>query len=169
MSEPVRLLFVCLGNICRSPAAENVMRALVEREGLATRFEIDSAGTAGYHIGKGPDSRMVAAGRRRGLPMTGRARQAKPADFERYDWIFAMDRSNYEDLAALGRRSEASGARLVAFCELCESHAHDEVPDPYYGGPEGFEEVLDLLEDGCAAFLRRWRTDALGRLGETPG
>lgn len=168
MPEPVRLLFVCLGNICRSPAAENVMNHLVAAEGLAGRFEIDSAGTAGYHIGKGPDPRMVAAARARGIAMTGRARQVKAADFGRFDWIFAMDRSNLADLSALRRSHDAPSARLAAFCGLCERHPHREVPDPYYGGPEGFEEVLDLLEDGCSAFLRRWRDDRLEGLGDAP-
>lgn len=156
-----RLLFVCLGNICRSPAGENVMNHLLEREGLNTRFEVDSAGTAGYHIGNAPDLRMSKAARARGIAMKGRARQVKPSDFEAFDWIFAMDRSNFEDLAAVRMRSDNPTARLVLFCDFCEKHEEKEVPDPYYGGPEGFEKVLDLLEDGCSTFLRRWREEKL--------
>jgi len=152
-----RLLFVCLGNICRSPAGENVMNHLLESEGLAPQFEVDSAGTAGYHIGNPPDPRMTQAAGARGIAMRGRARQVKPADFEEFDWIFAMDRSNYEDLVAVQGRAANPTARLVLFCEFCEKHDEREVPDPYYGGTEGFEKVLDLLEDGCSSFLRRWR------------
>ena len=158
---PTRLLFVCLGNICRSPAGENVMNHLLAKEGLAAQFEVDSAGTAGYHIGNPPDGRMTKAARDRGIAMKGRARQVKPADFEEFDWIFAMDRSNYEDLAAVRRRCANPTAKLVLFCDFCEEHDESEVPDPYYGGPEGFEKVLDLLEDGCGVFLRKWREGTL--------
>lgn len=157
----MRLLFVCLGNICRSPAGENVMNHLLEREGLAAQFEIDSAGTADYHIGNPPDGRMTKAAQQRGIPMKGRARQVKPADFEEFDWIFAMDRSNHEDLLALRQRCPNPRARLVLFCDFCGERDEREVPDPYYGGPEGFEKVLDLLEEGCSAFLGRWRAGSL--------
>lgn len=156
-----RLLFVCLGNICRSPAGENVMVHLLEREGLADQFEIDSAGTAGYHIGNPPDLRMTKAARAWGISMRGKARQVQPSDFAEFDWIFAMDRSNHADLLAVRSRCESPTARLVLFCEFCETHDETEVPDPYYGGPEGFEKVLDLLEDGCSAFLQKWRSGTL--------
>ncbi len=156
-----RLLFVCLGNICRSPAGENVMNHLLEREDLAAQFEVDSAGTAGYHIGKAPDLRMTKAIRNRGITMCGRARQVKPSDFTAFDWIFAMDRSNYDDLAAVRKRCSDPTARLLLFCDFCEAHPETEVPDPYYGGPEGFEKVLDLLEDGCGVFLRKWKVGEL--------
>ncbi len=161
MSAPTRLLFVCLGNICRSPAGENVMNHLLEREGLVSQFEVDSAGTAGYHIGNPPDERMTRAAHLRGIAMTGRARQVKPADFEEFDWIFAMDRSNHEDLQRVRTRAKDPTAKLVLFGDFCEQHEEREVPDPYYGGPEGFEKVLDLLEDGCSAFLRNWRKGQL--------
>lgn len=157
MSEPTRLLFVCLGNICRSPSGENLMRHVVESEGLSEHFEIDSAGTAGYHVGNPPDARMTAAAQKRGFTMRGRARQVKPADFENFDFIFAMDRANYEDLLDVRDRCEAPTAELRLFCTYCTEHDDEEVPDPYYGGPEGFEYVLDLLEDGCAEFLKQWR------------
>ena len=157
MASPTRLLFVCLGNICRSPSGENVMRHLIEEEGLTDAFELDSAGTAGWHIGKSPDSRMTVAARARGIEMKGRARQVHPDDFATFDHIFAMDRSNYADLVEVRKQCENPTAKLQLFCELCEAHEETEVPDPYYGGPEGFEKVLDLLEDGCTAFLREWR------------
>lgn len=162
MTQPTRLLFVCLGNICRSPAGENVMNHLLQQEGLSGRFEVDSAGTAGYHIGGPPDSRMIAAGRSRGIPMKGRARQVTVDDFAEFDWIFAMDRSNYRDLEVLKKKCNAPGAKLVLFCDFCEAHTQKEVPDPYCGGPEDFEEVLDLLEDGCGAFIRKWKSGQLG-------
>ncbi|MDF1825165.1 MAG: low molecular weight phosphotyrosine protein phosphatase [Verrucomicrobiales bacterium] len=157
MTSPTRLLFVCLGNICRSPSGENVMRHLLKEENLTEQFVLDSAGTASWHTGKSPDSRMTAAARARGIEMTGRARQVKPEDFAEFDYIFAMDRSNYEDLLEVKDRCDHPGAQLLLFCELCEEHEEEEVPDPYYGGPAGFEKVLDLLADGCGAFLRRWR------------
>lgn len=155
------VLFVCLGNICRSPSGENVMRHLIEQEGLSDHFKLDSAGTAGWHTGNPPDSRMTAAARNRGITMLGRARQVKPTDFERFDWIFAMDSSNYRDLEDVRDRCPNPTAKLVLFCDFCEEHEETEVPDPYYGGPEGFEKVLDLLEDGCSSFLRRWQSDTL--------
>lgn len=161
MSQPTRLLFVCLGNICRSPSAENVMNHLVENEELEDSFEIDSAGTEGWHTGNPPDPRMTAAATSRGISMRGRARQVEPDDFKQFDWIFAMDRSNYEDLLAVQERCDHPSARLVLFCDFCESHEESEVPDPYYGGPEGFEKVLDLLEDGCASFLNAWQENRL--------
>lgn len=161
MPNPTRLLFVCLGNICRSPSGENVMHHLIEEAGLADHFEMDSAGTAGWHVGKKPDSRMTTAARNRGIPMQGRARQVSPEDFASFDWIFAMDRSNYADLVEVREQCPDPTARLVLFCEFCERHDETEVPDPYYGGPEGFEKVLDLLEDGCGAFLKKWRENSL--------
>ena len=157
----MKLLFVCLGNICRSPSGENVMRHLIEKEGLTDEFELDSAGTAGWHTGNPPDSRMTAAANKRGIEMLGRARQVRPGDFEDFDWIFAMDKSNYHDLAEVRDQCDNPTAKLVLFCDFCEEHDESEVPDPYYGGPEGFEKVLDLLEDGCSAFLKQWKEGTL--------
>ena len=105
MDSPTRLLFVCLGNICRSPAGENVMNHLIGKEGLESQFVVDSAGTAGYHIGNPPDLRMGRAAKTRGIAMCGRARQVKPSDFSDFDWIFAMDRSNYDDLVAVRKNA----------------------------------------------------------------
>lgn len=161
MPAPTRLLFVCLGNICRSPSGENVMRHLVAEAGLTSEFEIDSAGTAAWHTGNPPDERMTRAAESRGIAMRGRARQVTPEDFENFDWIFAMDDSNFEDLLETREACPNPTARLIRFCELCEDHEETEVPDPYYGGPEGFEKVLDLLEDGCSAFLERWKSSDL--------
>jgi protein-tyrosine phosphatase len=161
MDSPTRLLFVCLGNICRSPAGENVMNHLIGKEGLESQFVVDSAGTAGYHIGNPPDLRMGRAAKTRGIAMCGRARQVTPSDFSDFDWIFAMDRSNYDDLVAVRKKCDAPTAKLVLFCDFCEAHSESEVPDPYYGGPEGFDKVLDLLEDGCGVFLRKWKSGEL--------
>ena len=151
--EPFRLLFVCLGNICRSPAADGVMRDVVEKAGLASRIEIDSAGTAGWHSGKLPDNRMRQAARARGLTLDHWARQLKSADLERFDLILAMDRDNERNIRALDREKRHAD-KIRLFCDFCSEHAEREVPDPYYGGPEGFEHVLDLIEDGCEGLLR---------------
>lgn len=146
------VLFVCLGNICRSPAAENVMRHLLEQAGQGQHITCDSAGTIGYHTGHPPDARMRAAGQRRGLPMTGSARQVNRNDLERFDLIIAMDNNNHAELLKLATAHNRH--KLRTFCSYVRQHPDREVPDPYYGGPEGFEHVLDLLEDGCSQLLR---------------
>lgn len=147
-----RLLFVCLGNICRSPAAEGVMQRLIREAGLQNHVSIDSAGTAGWHTGKRADPRMRAAAEARGTELSSLARQVREGDFRDFDLILVMDRSNLADI-----RSFSGDGRLMnkvrLFCEFCNDHDETEVPDPYYGGPEGFEKVLDLLEDGCAGIL----------------
>lgn len=152
-----RILFVCMGNICRSPTAEGVVRALAERRGLVERFEFDSAGTHGYHIGKAPDARACEAAARRGYDLSPlRARQVNPYDFVRFDQILAMDRGNLDLLVSAcpgGQRG-----KLALFLEYARDAAIDEVPDPYYGGPEGFEQVLDLIENAADGLL-----DRLGR------
>jgi protein-tyrosine phosphatase len=150
----IRVCFVCLGNICRSPTAEGVMRHLVREAGLEERFEIDSAGTAGYHRGEPPDARARAAGQRRGIEIGGRARQFKAQDFERFHYVLAMDRSNFEDLLEL-----AGEARRVDRLHLLRafdpaSPKGASVPDPYYGGEEGFEEVLDICFAACRGLLQ---------------
>jgi protein-tyrosine phosphatase len=153
----LKVLFVCLGNICRSPTAEAVLRALAAREARDLALEIDSAGTAEYHIGAPPDERSQAAARRRGYQMAAlRARRVEPQDFERFDLLLAMDRNN---LAALRARVPAAlHARVRLFLEFAPELGTAEVPDPYYGGANGFEEVLDLIEAasrGLLAHLRR--------------
>lgn len=161
--RPLRLLFVCMGNICRSPAAENVMRHQIDQQGLSHAFALDSAGTIGLHAGNRPDARMIEAATRRGIAMTGRARQIVPGDLHEFDWVLVMDRENLADVQDMSRHHGPGQARVVLFGEFCETHRGvAEVPDPYYGGPEGFERVLDLLEDGCAGLLRRWRAGELG-------
>jgi protein-tyrosine phosphatase len=153
----VKILFVCLGNICRSPTAEVVLRTLAAREAPELELEIDSAGTGAYHVGEPPDPRTREAGARRGYDLAApRARIVEPADFERFDLILAMDR---EILRVLRRRApSAAEERLRLFLEFAPEAGPDDVPDPYYGGPNGFEEVLDLVEAatrGLLAHLRR--------------
>ncbi|MCB1231416.1 MAG: low molecular weight phosphotyrosine protein phosphatase [Verrucomicrobiae bacterium] len=161
-SRPLRLLFVCMGNICRSPAAENVMRHLLEQQGLSHAFELDSAGTIRYHAGNPPDARMTEAARARGIAMTGRARQVKGSDLEKFDWVLVMDRDNLSDVQIMASHHGTGDAKVAMFCDFCDENDEDEVPDPYYGGPEGFEKVLDLLEDGCSGIIRRYEEGALG-------
>jgi protein-tyrosine phosphatase len=153
----MKILFVCLGNICRSPTAEVVLRTLAAREAPDLKLEIDSAGTAGYHIGEPPDPRTQAAARRRGYDMSSlRARIVEPADFERFELILAMDESN---LSVLRRRAPASAHdRIRLFLEFAPDAGTRDVPDPYYGGENGFEEVLDLVESasrGLLAYVRQ--------------
>jgi len=137
------------------------MRSLVKEAGLEDSFEIDSAGTIGFHTGNPPDHRMSLAAKNRGIEMTGRARQVNAEDLKAFDWVFAMDNENFSELQALEKRTPEATARVVMFCEFCAEHSETEVPDPYYGGPEGFEKVLDLLEDGCTNFLKQWKDGTL--------
>ncbi|MGH8319288.1 MAG: low molecular weight protein-tyrosine-phosphatase [Steroidobacteraceae bacterium] len=153
----MKILFVCLGNICRSPTAEVVFRAVAAREASDMVLEVDSAGTAGYHVGELPDRRTRQAAARRGYDMSAlRARVVEPHDFEHFDLILAMDREN---LRALERRAPAHmRERLRLFLEYAPEAGISEVPDPYYGGPNGFEDVLDLIEAasrGLVEHLRR--------------
>lgn len=148
-----RILFVCLGNICRSPAAEGVMRSIVERKGVADGFEIDSAGTYGGHRGELPDPRMRSAALRRGYALTHRARQVREEDFDRFDMIVVMDDMNYEQMHRLAPSREAA-AKIFRMREFFSRHAdRSYVPDPYYEGADGFELVLDMLEEGCEGIL----------------
>jgi protein-tyrosine phosphatase len=155
----VKILFVCLGNICRSPTAEAVVRTLAARELPELELEVDSAGTAGYHIGEPPDPRMRAAAARRGYDLTAlRARIVEPSDFTRFDLILAMDREN---LAVLRRRApEETRERVRLFLEFAPHGELQDVPDPYYGGPKGFEEVLDLVEAAARGLLNDLRRRA---------
>lgn len=164
--KPMRLLFVCLGNICRSPTAEGVMRALVEEAGLADRVQIDSAGTGEWHVGSPPDTRAMTAARTRGLSLTGTARTVRPADFEDFDLLLAMDRSNLADLRALaGDEDERAKVRLLREFDPESVRTGDlEVPDPYYGAPGGFDEVLDIVQAACAGLLEHVR-EAVGAPG----
>lgn len=146
----VRVLFVCLGNICRSPAAEGVMQAVVDEHRDASRWLIDSAGTGNYHIGDLPDSRMRVHARRRGYELTHRCRQVSPSDFDNFDIIIGMDDMNLRNLRAMASSPEAE-AKVVPMAEFFDvATRYDYVPDPYYEGAEGFELVLDLLQSACA-------------------
>lgn len=151
----MRLLFVCLGNICRSPTAEGVMRKLVGEAGLDEAITLDSAGTGGWHVGSAPDERASAAARARGIELEGAARQVTRADFERFELILAMDRSNLCDLQELAPDEQArERVRLLREFDPQSAGAGDlDVPDPYYGGPGGFDEVLDLVEAACGGLL----------------
>ncbi|MEE9103443.1 MULTISPECIES: low molecular weight protein-tyrosine-phosphatase [Pseudomonas] len=147
----MKVLFVCLGNICRSPTAEGVFRHKVREAGLEDRIEIDSAGTGDWHVGKAPDARTRAAALRRGYDLSSlRARQVSAADFSRYDLILAMDHANLRDLKRL--RAGTGTAELDLFLRRFDLEI-DEVPDPYYGGDDGFEQVLDLVEQACDGLL----------------
>ena len=145
----VSILFVCLGNICRSPAAEGVMRELTEADGIAQHFTLDSAGIGSWHIGQLPDKRMRVHAQRRGLTLDHLCRQVKEADFDRFDIIIGMDAENIADLRALAPTPEAEAKifPMAAFVNM--AMRYDYIPDPYYEGAEGFELVLDLLENGC--------------------
>jgi len=150
--EEFSVLFVCLGNICRSPTAEGVFRKLAADAGLIDRLYIDSAGTAGYHQGAPPDARAMAAASRRGFELSGlRARRVVAGDFERFDLILAMDQDNLADL----QREAPDGARaeLKLLLEFAADSGAPDVPDPYYGGRNGFEQVLDLVSEACAGLL----------------
>lgn len=150
-----KVLFVCLGNICRSPTAEGVLRAIAAQEFPSVEIEIDSAGTADYHTGEPPDRRTVAAARRRGYELAGlRARQVQPVDFDRFDLVLAMDRSNLAELES--RRPQLATAQLALFMEFAPDAGVSEVPDPYYGGVEDFERVLDLCEAAARGLLARF-------------
>lgn len=148
-----KILFVCLGNICRSSAADEIMRQKVLEAGLGVEFEIDSAGTYGGHAGDLPDPRMRAAGKKRGYNFTHRSRKVRPEDFERFDLLLAMDDSVYESLSRLAPTIDAL-QKLERMADYIPRHfGYDYVPDPYYEGAEGFELVLDMLEEGCKELL----------------
>jgi len=148
----MRILFVCMGNICRSPTAEGVFRRLVAERAPGVEIEIDSAGTHDYHVGDPPDPRSIAAAARRGVDLRRlRAREVRDEDFERFDLIIAMDRLNRETL--LERSPAPFRERIRLFMEFAGASEVEDVPDPYYGGPLGFERVLDLAEEAAAGLL----------------
>jgi protein-tyrosine phosphatase len=157
----MRLLFVCLGNICRSPTAAGVMSHLVEEEGLTGEIEIDSAGTGTWHIGKPPDTRATHAARARGVVLEGEGRQVVPEDFERFDLLLCMDRENLVNVLALAPDENArEKVKLLREFDPEASASGDlDVPDPYYGGDDGFERVLDLVTHACEGLLKELRTE----------
>lgn len=144
------VLFVCLGNICRSPAAEGVMQDLIHKGGLTNQILVDSAGTSSFHIGEPADRRMQLSAQQRGYELTSRSRQATSRDYSKFDLIIAMDRNNYRELACLFGEPTA---KLHLLSEYLPADAPRDVPDPYHGGPEGFNTVLDLLEQACPKIL----------------
>lgn len=153
-NEKYKILFVCLGNICRSPAAQAVMQRLVDERGLTDRFLIDSAGTSGYHDGDLPDRRMRVHARPRGYELTHRSRRVEGSDFEEFDLIVAMDSANAADLQRLAATPEEARKIVMMGDYIGQFRNHyDYVPDPYYEGSEGFELVLDLLEEACNNLL----------------
>jgi protein-tyrosine phosphatase len=151
-SEPIRVLFVCLGNICRSPLAEAVFRHEVRERGVEGRFEIDSAGTSGYHDGAAPDRRSTETARGRGIELAGQSRRVTGEDLARFDYVIAMDAENEAELRALAART-GGGARVHRLREWDPEAGDGDVPDPYYGGPRGFEDVHDIVERAASAFL----------------
>jgi len=147
----IKVLFVCMGNICRSPTAEGIFRQIVNSAELADKIAIDSAGTHSYHIGKQPDKRAQAASLKRGINLSKlRGRQVESADFEKFDYVIAMDNSNHADLTQV---AGGSAENLFMFLSFSENFNENEVPDPYYGGEQGFEHVLDLVEDASRGLL----------------
>lgn len=154
-TAPYRILFVCLGNICRSPLAEAIMRQLLAEDPVASsRIEVDSAGIGGWHQGELADPRMRAHAARRGIEMTHRARQVTDRDFDTFDLIIAMDDGNYEALRELAPTLEQQ-AKVVRMADYLKQMPWDHIPDPYYGGASGFELVLDLLTEGCTNLYQR--------------
>ncbi|HET9948424.1 MAG TPA: low molecular weight protein-tyrosine-phosphatase [Longimicrobiales bacterium] len=147
----VSVLFVCLGNICRSPLAEGVFLKLLDEAGLQDRFEVDSAGTGSWHVGERPDTRAQAVARRHGVELPGRARQVDTADLEVYDWVVAMDRENLHALEHL-RGSARARARVVLLRDF-DPEGEGDVPDPYYGGEHGFERVFEIVSRSCRELL----------------
>jgi protein-tyrosine phosphatase len=152
-ANPVRVLMVCTGNICRSPTAHGVLEKMVADAGLQHRVQVDSAGTHGYHVGEAPDARSQQHARRRGYDLSGqRARQLTKQDFDAFDLVLVMDSAN--ETAARRLASPAQQERLHRLTDYCQRFGDQEVPDPYYGGERGFEHVLDLIEDACQNLLQ---------------
>ena len=160
MKQKIRVLFVCMGNICRSPLAEGIFRDLVDRAGLTERFEIDSAGIGDWHAGELPDSRTRAVAQRRGLQLTSRARQVIVHDLDRFDLILAMDEDNLRGLTRLRAQAPAK-TEVRRLLEFDPEAGTMDVPDPYYGGEDGFERVHDMIERACIALLKHIRETRL--------
>jgi low molecular weight protein-tyrosine phosphatase len=148
----INVLFVCMGNICRSPSGEAVMNKYIKRSGLSNEIECDSAGTIAHHEGDLADARMKRHALKRGYRLISIARRFRNADFETFDYIIAMDRSNYNDLKSFDS-NENYANKIFMMTDFAKNGLYNEVPDPYYGGPEGFEEVLNILEESCEGLL----------------
>lgn len=152
------VLFVCLGNICRSPAAEGIFKKMVEENNLSNRIIADSAGTSGYHNGELPDPRMRSHGARRGYKFNSLSRKFMISDFDDFDIILAMDDNNYHNILNMATDIESQN-KVFRMADFLSNHLNDHIPDPYYSGADGFELVLDLLEDGCASLLTKIMAD----------
>ena len=155
--KKINVLFVCLGNICRSPSAEAVMTALVKGEMLHQSIFCDSAGTSGYHDGETADPRSITHAQKRQYPVTSISRRILPEDFERFDYIIVMDDENLKDVKKLDPQGQYAD-KIFKMTDFCEAKKYTHVPDPYYKGAEGFEEVLDILEDSCHGLLKKIKT-----------
>jgi protein-tyrosine phosphatase len=154
-----RLLFVCLGNICRSPMAEGVFRRIAEEEGVLDLFDIDSAGLGHWHIGQAPDTRAQKAARDRGIDISGQsARQVKHGDFARFDLLLVMDEGNFQELVQLAPADARHKVRR--FLDYAPKARTKDVPDPFFGGPEGFDHALDLIEQAARGLLASLTADA---------
>ncbi len=151
-----RVLFVCLGNICRSPAAEIIFRKMVDDAGKSVEFEIDSAGTMGHHAGAAPDPRMCEALSKKNYSISGHARQIEAQDLEKFDLIVTMDESNLNEVRNLDQKGRFH-SKIRPLVSFCRNHSDLRVPDPYYGGQRGFDHVIHLLEDGCMGILEELR------------
>lgn len=153
-----KILFVCLGNICRSPAAEGIFKKMVEENNLSNQIIADSAGTSGYHNGELPDPRMRSHGARRGYKFNSLSRKFMLSDFDDFDIILAMDDNNYHNILNMATDIESEN-KVIRMADFLSNHLNDHIPDPYYSGADGFELVLDLLEDGCASLLTKIMAD----------
>lgn len=151
--EKIKILFVCLGNICRSPSAEAVMKEVVKSSGLSDQFMIDSAGTSGWHSGEKADSRMRKHAQKRDYDLTSLSRPVKTTDFDEFDYIVGMDDDNIFNLEQMTKLPEHQ-MKIIKMTDYCQNHDASSVPDPYYGGDAGFELVLDILEDSCNGLLK---------------
>lgn len=150
-----RILFICLGNICRSPAADGIMRHLVSEQGLDDQFVIDSAGIGSWHVGQLPDRRMRHQGERHGYTFDHRARQFSAADFDRFDLVAVMDQENFHDVSRQAR-SDADRRKIIKMSDYLQHHpGQHTIPDPYYGNDRDFEYVIELLEDACGGLLQK--------------
>jgi len=153
MQKKIRVLFVCLGNICRSPAAEGALKNLVAQKNLQHLFHIDSCGTAAYHIGELPNANTRKIAKGKGITLDHRARQFEKADFDNFDYILAMDQSNYNDVLALATSQEHK-QKVFKFRHFDQQHQNMDVPDPYFGGLDGFVEVQEIVERTSQGFLQ---------------
>ena len=154
----INVLFVCMGNICRSPSGEAVMNKLVKRANLEDKIKCDSAGTIAFHEGEPADARMKRHALSRGYRLTSIARRFRDVDFDNFDYIIAMDKANFNDLASFDSEKKYNH-KVFMMTDFAKNGSYSEVPDPYYGGPEGFEQVIDIIEESCEGLLNKIRED----------